>query len=129
MNGKYTLKIPLDDSLSLTVVFMNFRGGQYKLFAEKFIPKYCETLYIEEFKEYYESFQSSLTYPQPWKACPYLPGKNEVNNFVAYDKGVFPPYIPGGEKWRIDVRFKKGDEVLGGYNVYILVRNDESLLG
>ena len=114
----------------MIVTVKNFRGGNYKKLFEKFIPNYCECVYVEEFKEYYESFQAALTLPQLWKACPYLAGKNEVHNFYASDNGFLPPYIPGGsEKWRLDVRFFKGDVVLGGYNLYVLVRNQESLLG
>lgn len=129
LNGEYTLHLPLDDSLSLTVSFQNFQGGQYKQVFHRFIPNYCKSLYVEKLKLYYEDFQASLTHPQPWKACPYPPGKNEVHNFVFNDKGHVPPYIPGGEKWRIDVRFIKEKKIMGGYNVYVLVRNEESLLG
>lgn len=123
------MKIPLDNSISFTVTFLNFRGGEYKKYAEKFAPTYCDTFYVEEFKIYYEDFQSKLTYPQPWKACPYLPGKNKVNNFMLIDKGYFPAYIPGGEKWRLDVRYQKDNISLGGVNIYVSIRNEKSLLG
>lgn len=98
MNGEYFLKIPLDNSLSFKMTFMNFRGGEYKQFAERFFPNYCDSIYINGFKSYYEDFQSTLTTPQPWKACPYLPGKNKVNNYMFFDKGFFPAYVTGGEK-------------------------------
>ena len=39
-----------------------------------------------------------------------------------------PPYIPGNEKWEFQLRFSKGEEVLGGYNAYVIIRDEASLL-
>lgn len=42
---------------------------------------------------------------------------------------LLPPYMPGGEKWKIEVRFFKDNEMLGGYNFFLIIRSEKSLLG
>lgn len=54
---------------------------------------------------------------------------NEVHNFNVEDNGTLPPYIPGGEKWRADVRFIQDGVELGGYNLYAIIRSEKKLLG
>ena len=114
--------------MSMEVSGFNFQAGQYKKLVEKKFEKYCETMYQESFKFYYEQFQSSTDHPTPWKACPFPAGENEVHNFLIEDIGLLPPYIPGSEKWRADIRFFKNDKVVGGYNVYGIIRNEEKIL-
>ena len=129
VNGVYTLKMPLDDSLSVSMNLYNFQGGQYKKMFDRKLDHYCKSMYKDEIKPHYEKFQASTTNPTPWKACPFPPGKNEVKNYLIEENGLLPPYIPGGEKWKADIRFLKNDVELGGYNVYAIIRSDEKLLG
>jgi hypothetical protein len=64
-----------------------------------------------------------------WLTWPYPTGKNEIKNYYVTDYGnLLPPYIPGGEKWRIEVRYIKDGEVVGGYEVYGILRNQNSLM-
>lgn len=129
INGGYTLKMPLDDSVNVVLNIYNFQGGQYKKMGDKKIDRYCESMYRNEFKSGYEKFQASTTNPTPWKACPFPPGKNEVKNYLLEDSSLLPAYIPGGEKWKVEVRFLQNDIELGGYDVYAIIRSDEKLLG
>lgn len=89
----------------------------------------CSTLYNETNRPYWDDFQASQKDPEEWETCPYPTGPNEIRNFLIKDYGNFlPPYIPGGEKWRIDVRVLKDDEILGGYNLYATLRTQKSLM-
>lgn len=108
---------------------MNFQGGQYKKLAEKSIDNICKNLYNETLLEQFEHFQASQKTPVPWKTCPYPTGPNEIINYYTDAGSMLPAYIPGGEKWKLEIRFSKDGEVLGGYNIYALVRNEKSLLG
>ena len=128
VSGKYNLKMSLDDEIDIKVEAFNFQGGQYKKMVEKQLNQFCTTLYIDAFKEAHSVFYEASSLQVPFYTCPFPAGENEITNLMIDEKGMLPPYIPGGEKWRIDVRFLKNAEVLGGYNVYGLIRSDESLL-
>lgn len=128
INGKYNLKVPLDDGIDITVEAFNFQGGQYKKMADKLLNKFCESAYEERTKDGYSQFFEASTVKIPFGTCPYPAGKNELNNFMIDENGVLPAYVPGGEKWKVDVRFLKGGKILGGYNAYVLVRSEQSLL-
>jgi hypothetical protein len=110
-------------------VGLNYQGNQYKKIFDKTFNKVCASLYLEPQKEYFENYQAHTSNPVPWKTCPYPAGSNEVKNFFIEDFDNFlPPYIPGNEKWKIEVRFLRDEVALGGYNLYGLIRSEKSLL-
>lgn len=105
------------------------QGGQYKQMVDKKFTNFCNTLYMEGSKAFFENYQAHTTNPVPWKTCPYPAGSNEVKNFHVEDSELLlPPYIPGGEKWKIEMRFLRKGEILGGYNIFATLRSAESLL-
>lgn len=109
---------------------LNFQGNQYKKIGDKNIKNFCSTVYMDNHQELFEDYQSHTSNPVPWKTCPYPKGSNEVKNFLLKNSAsLLPPYIPGGEKWKIEVRFFRGEAELGGYNIYGLLRSNASLLG
>lgn len=120
--------MPLDDDIDMTIEAFNFQGGQYKKMLDKRFDKFCKSLYVEVIKGPYAKFYDSSTIKLPFGTCPYPEGKNEITNLIFDDEGMLPPYIPGGEKWRVDLRFVNKEEVFGGYNVYAMIRNEQSLL-
>lgn len=130
LNGKYTIKTGFDDTFSGSGAGLNFQGGQYKKIADKTVDKICATLYNETFREYYENFQASQKNPVPWNTCPYPTGPNEINDYYVEDYGsMLPAYVPGSEKWKLEVRILKEKAILGGYNLYFILRSERSLLG
>ena len=112
---------------------LNFQGGQYKKFVDRSTDNICSSIYNETYREIYEDFQAHQKYqkyPVPWKVCPYPTGPNEIFDYYVADYGsMLPPYVPESEKWKIEVRYFKGDEMLGGFNGYATLRNERSLLG
>ena len=106
----------------------NFQGGQYKKMGEKKLEQLCKSLYVDAYRSIYEKFNDASSNKVPFGTCPYPIVNNTVKNFLVSKSELFPPYVPGGEKWRINVRFLKQNEILGGYNVYALLRNEQSLL-
>jgi hypothetical protein len=130
LNGKYVLKLSGGDNFDFSIAVHNFNGGQYKKISEKRLYKFCETLYNETFKSSFEEFQSYQKTTIPWKTCPYPAGPNEIINFMVNDYAEYlPPYMPGSEKWKVEVRFYDGEEMMGGYNFYCLLRNMKTLMG
>lgn len=127
ISGKYILKIPLGNDIDVFVEAFNFQGGQYKKMGEKKIKDYCKTLYTDTYKKTFDDFNAASTVKVPFGTCPYPVMENVVTNFHISDDGQFP-YIPGGEKWKIHIRFVKDNEVLGGYNMYALLRNEQTLM-
>lgn len=130
INGKYVFKAALDDTYTVSVACLNFNSGQYKKIMEKTMEKLCESTYDETYREYYETYQKSLKYPVAWKTCPFPTGPNEIINYYLEDVGsLLPAYLPGGEKWKVEMRISKDGEVLGGWDAFILLRSEKSLLG
>ena len=122
------MKVPLGDEIDMKIEAFNFQGGQYKKMGDKKLDKFCLSLYQDSFEKPYKQYYDAITVKVPFGTCPYPAGINEINNMMIEEDGFLPKYVPGGEKWRIDVRFLKKGEVLGGYNVYALLRSEESLL-
>lgn len=106
---------------------LNFQGGQYKKIFSKTVEKMCEGLYSDELEPYFKDAMKSLSKPFVWKTCPIPAGPNRFNNFMMEDR-ILPPYIPGGEKWLIEIKIFKGEDLLGGYKYYATIRSEQSLL-
>lgn len=117
-----------DDEIDLLFQAFNFQGGQYKKMGEKRLNKFCKSLYVEAYKSEYEKFKDASSAKVSFGTCPYPIVNNTVTHFLVSDSGLLPAYIPGREKWRIDIRFLKNNEVLGGYNVYALFKTQQSVL-
>lgn len=128
VTGKYNVKISIDDDIDMTVEAYNLQGGQYKKIVDRKLEKFCQTLYVDTFKGQYARFYEASTVKIPFGTCPYPAGDNEMINMMITDEGQLPAYIPGSEKWRVDIRFLKKEEILGGYNVYGLIRSEQSLM-
>lgn len=130
MNGKFTVKQDLTDEMDVKFLAFNFQGGQYKLMVEKLFKHFCKSLYKIEYKNFYEDYQSQTSNPVAYNTCPYPAGSSEVKNYHFNDNRlILPPRIPGREKWRVGCRILKGQEELGGYNIYLTVISNSSLLG
>lgn len=130
INGKFTVKQELGEDMDIHGAAYNLQGGQYKQMVEKKFVNFCNTVYMNTNKFIFENYQSHTTNPVEWKTCGYPAGSNEVKNFLV-DDNVFPlpPYVPGGEKWKIEIRMVRAGEVLGGYDIYANLRSNETLLG
>jgi hypothetical protein len=119
----------MGDDLDMYGVGLNFQGNQYKKLFDKTLNHFCSTYYIDLYKPYFEDYQSHTTHPVAWKTCPYPAGSNEVRNFMVEDDGkLLPPYIPGNEKWKAEIRFLRNGTALGGFNIYASIRSEESIL-
>ncbi|CAO1349063.1 unnamed protein product [Diamesa tonsa] len=129
LNGKYQLKMDMGDDIIMLVEGFNFQGGQYKKMGEKLIDQgLCKALYVDAFKSEYMKFHDASSVQVPYGTCPFPAMNNTLTNLMFSDNGLTPPYIPGGEKWRIDLKYFIDKEVVGGYHIYGLVRNQNSLL-
>lgn len=122
--------MPLGPDIDIYAAGLNQQGGQYKKIIDKNIENFCAMVYQDPHKDFFENYQSHTTNPVAWNTCPFPAGSNEVINYLVEDTGNFlPPYVPGGEKWKLEVRFLRADEVLGGYNIFGILRNNQTLLG
>jgi len=126
------LKRDIGDELIVVLNALNLQGGQYKQIITKNLGKFCDALYEKYpgIEDYFNFFHQHAKVKVPWKTCPYSKGVNDVTNLLVDDIGnMLPPYIPGGEKWKIEVRYFENDVVVGGYNIYATLRSEQSLLG
>ena len=96
----------------------NFQSGQFKRMFSKHFDHVCDSLYVPTFKTYFENYQAHMTAPVPWNECPYPAGKNQITNYVLTDPdALLPPYVPGGENWKIEIKLFRDEVLLGGWNV------------
>lgn len=119
----------LSNDLTVTVAASNFQGNQYKHMFGKELGKFCDVLYQPSLENIFNGIHEHGKVKVAWKTCPYPKGPNEAYNYLLQDAGnILPPYLPGGEKWKLELRYFNGSDVLGGYNMFALLRNEQSLL-
>lgn len=119
----------MGDDVIIKFFLLNLQGNQYKRMFEKDVGKYCEAMYKDQFEEVFNYVQGHFKKVISWKTCPYPKGVNEVINLNIDDQQHYlPPYIPGSEKWQIQLRVYKDEVELGGYNVFAIVRTEKSLI-
>lgn len=109
---------------------LNFQGNQYKMIFEKNFGKFCDAIYSSnDVKTILEDVHNHAAVKVPTDTCPYPKGPNEIKSYLlkGFEK-LLPPYMPGGEKWQFQLRFIKDGEIMGGYNFYVLIRTQESLI-
>lgn len=129
MSGRYTINENLGDDVVVELTALNFQGNTYKYWMTKELGGVCSAIYKDMMKDIFLEYHNHAKVSIPWKTCPYPKGPNELNNLTfAKIEELLPPYIPGNEKWKIEMRFHRDDEELGGYNLYVTVRSEETLL-
>lgn len=127
MNGKFTIKMDVGNNIDFHVVGSNFQGNQYKQMFEKDLGKFCDLLYQDVSRSTVESVFNHLTDKIPWKTCPFPKGQHDIINFLL-EGSLLPPYIPGNEKWKVELQYLLNGETIGGFNIYALLRSTQSLL-
>jgi hypothetical protein len=129
LDGNYTVLTAIDDTFNVTETAFNFQGNQYKKMGDANLNNLCTLVYNENVREYFEDFQRHQKYPVEWKTCPYSTGPNEIKNYMIKDYAdLLPPYVPWNEKWKVEIRFIDGEELLGGFNIYAILRNHNTLM-
>jgi hypothetical protein len=105
------------------------QGGEYRKIFEVQTYEICKNGYNETLRPYFDDFQAASTPKVAWKTCPYPAGKYDVKNFRFEDYGsLIPPYMPGSERWQMQLRYFRDGKAYGGYNAYATLRTEKSLL-
>lgn len=119
----------MDDSFNVHIKGNNMQGGEYRKIHEASQDLLCTTGYNDTFRPYFDDFQDASDPKVPWKTCPYHPGHYRLNNYVIHDYGdLLPPYLPGSEKWKFEITYFKDGVEYGGFNAYVILRTEKSLL-
>lgn len=134
IHGNYTLVSPIGDPHIGVIQAFNLMGGQYKKIFDVKNDDLCKLAWKEPYRKEFNYFQSTQAHPVPWGVCPYPAGPNFVNKYMVNDDlGDFlPPRMPGGsENWQLKLTFfqKSDGKIVGGYNLYVILRTEETLLG
>lgn len=130
LNGKVDILQEISDDHSLQVSFFNFDAGQYKkYFIEKNFTNLCTSLTEDDLmkgavKDIVDHLDSKIVLGK----CPWPTGEINMKNYFPEDS-FLPPYISmASEKWKLEAKFYKGEEFQGGFIVYCLLRNDDTLM-
>lgn len=129
VDGKFELKVDVDDTVLVKAFMLNLQGNQYKRMFEKDLGGYCEAMYKDAFEDLFNDIHKSIKKKVAWKTCPYPKGEVEIINLGVppFNQDLLPPYLPGSEKWQGQLRFYQNGIELGGYNVYLIVRTEKTL--
>lgn len=129
ISGTYEQLLPTDDTLYGIVSFMSWTGGQYKKIWDTRVEPFCTALHKPPFDSYMKKFLESSDKPGNFNSCPMPAGNYTIKNFGG-DASFLPDRIPGGddEKWLVKqaVYNRSNDELLGGQNIYLYLRSNES---
>lgn len=108
---------------------LNHQGGSYKHMVDKEFSDYCATVYKTAYQAVFENYQSHTDKPVAFNTCPYPAVTQDLRNFHLEDKaGLLPPYVSGSEKWKVTIRFSRNGTVLGGYDLYASLRNNDTMM-
>lgn len=130
LTGKLEILQEISDDHSLQVSLFNFDAGQYKkYFIEKNFTNLCTSFTEDDLmKDAVKDIVDHLDSKIELGKCPWPAGEINVKNYFPEDS-FLPPYISmASEKWRVEARFYKGADFQGGFIVYCLLRNDETLM-
>lgn len=129
-SGKIDILQEITDEHFLHVSFYNFDAGQYKkYFIDKNFTNLCTSFTEDELmKDAVKDIVANTESKIELGKCPWPAGVLDAKNYFPEDS-FLPPYISmASEKWRCDIRIYKNDEFQGGIVVYVLLRNDETLM-
>jgi hypothetical protein len=65
LSGKFILKLDFDNEITIKVFALNFQGSQYKKMFDKDFGKFCEAVYDEQLKTYYNKVQNHFDVKVP----------------------------------------------------------------
>lgn len=121
----------VDDTFTLDVEASNLQGGQYKVMFQKEFGQPCEYAWskiIENERNRFLKHLDVLDVKVVENMCPFPPHTAIVKDYSPNGLNEFlPEYIPGNERWKIQGIIKKNGEVVGGYILYLLLRNERSM--
>lgn len=95
---------------------------------QKDVGGFCDFLYDDSFYETFQDFQMNVDNKFKWKTCPWPKGKYTLTNFSYKNTDFLPAYLPGNEKWKFDLEYWKDGKHEGGFVLYVILRNEQSLL-
>lgn len=106
----------------------NLSGGQYKkIFSNNWGP-FCDFLYEKSVEKTVKSAFASTNTTMPYGTCPFQRQVIQFNDYAFVDEADFlPPYLPGNERWKLDLFVSKDDVKVTGFRLYAIVRDNQKL--
>lgn len=96
----------------------NLSGGQYKKIFE------TEKTREIEIKRFMTYTNATFTYGDKELAPQWV----EIKDYDAANVGQFlPNYIPGNERWKVNIWLSENDEIVSGITYYVIIRDDAKL--
>lgn len=120
--------MPIDNSIIVSFEAFNFVAGQYKKIFGRPLGGLCDRLYDEAFSEVTKNFWGHINSSVPFGTCPLPADYLFLKDWSPSDLGEYlPPYIPGEERWKVNVWYTKNEKVIGGFTTYAIIRDDQKL--
>lgn len=127
-SGIFEIKLPVDNSVILSFEAFNFDAGQYKKIFGRTLGGFCDIIYDPSFKDVTQDFWNHINISVPYGSCPLPSQVLYVNDHPLKDLGEYlPPYIPGGERWKVNLWFSKNEKIIGGLTEYAIIRDNQKL--
>ena len=88
----------------------------------------CDCTYEKSSEKSVKSALAKSNSTTPYGTCPIPPQVVNVMDYAPVDEGNFlPEYIPGNERWRVDVWLSKDDVKVTGMRIYAIIRDNQKL--
>ena len=89
---------------------------------------FCDIVYDISFENTARAALAASNSTTPYGTCPVPPQTVYVDEFAPGDAGdAIPPYMPGNERWKLDIWVLKDNEKLSGLRVYAILRDELKL--
>jgi hypothetical protein len=130
VTGSSIIRRPLDNNIEVGFEAYNLQGGQYKLMFYRLLGKFCELIWEPHLKDASLKVLSYTNISVNYGDCPIKPGNYAFLDYAPDDIGEYlPPYIPGNERWKLKIYFEENGQRTGGFDVYAILRNTQSMFG
>lgn len=108
---------------------MNLSGGQYKKIFGRTLGRACDLVYESHVEAEVKRFLAHTNLTISYGACPVEPqGINITNYYIDGAGDYLPPYVPGNERWKVNVWVTKNDEIVSGITGYGILRDMQKLI-
>lgn len=106
----------------------NLSGGQYKKIFGNIFGPFCDFVYSKNIEKEFKAALAKSNSTTAYGTCPIPPQTFEVIDYAPEGAGdVIPPYMPGNERWKVDLWGTKNGEVVSGFRVYAILRDEQKL--
>ena len=89
---------------------------------------FCDFIYEKSLEDEVKSAIIKSNSTTLYGTCPLPAQVIMVNDYTPMDAGdLIPAYMPGNERWKLDIWVSKDNEKVSGFRLYAILRDEQKL--